>query len=127
MGGRQARVGVDIGRMSTVAPNNHQADAFGWSASSRLDDQGPSSGRCPAVSAQADSRAMPLVRVNDPAAMPELVAALRDNGCLATQVRHDACIVSLPFGDDEYLAVELGFFLKAWRLSRPAFAAEVVA
>jgi hypothetical protein len=127
MGGRQARGGVDNGRMSTVAPSNHQADAFGWSASSRFDDQGPSYGRCPAVSARADSRAMPLVRVNDPAAMPELVAALRENGCLAAQVRHDACIVSLPFGDDEYLEVELGFFLKAWRLSRPAFSAEVIA
>jgi hypothetical protein len=127
MGGRQASADVDIGRMSTVAPSNHQADAFGWSASSRFDDQGPSSGRCPAASAEADCRAMPLVRVNDPAAMPELVAALRENGCLAAQVRHDACIVSLPFGDDEYLAVELGFFLKAWRQSRPAFSAEVIA
>jgi hypothetical protein len=58
--------------------------------------------------------------------MPALVAVLRDNGCLATQVRHDACVVSLPFGDDEFLAVELGFFLKAWRLSRPALQAEVV-
>jgi hypothetical protein len=127
MGGRQARGGVDNGRMSTVARTNHQADAFGWSASSRFDDQGPSSGRFPPTSARADSRAMPLVRVNDPAAMPELVAALRENGCLAAQVRHDACIVSLPFGDDEYLEVELGFFLKAWRLSRPAFSAEVIA
>jgi hypothetical protein len=127
MGGRPGCRGVDNGRMSTVAPSNHQADAFGWSASSRFDGKGPTSGRSPAISASADSRAMPLVRVNDPAAMPELVAALRENGCLAAQVRHDACIVSLPFGDDEYLEVELGFFLKAWRLTRPTFSAEVIA
>jgi hypothetical protein len=70
---------------------------------------------------------MPLVRISDPDLVPELVASLREAGCLATCVQGNACLVGLPFGDDLYLPIELTFFIKAWLHDRPAVTVDVVA
>jgi hypothetical protein len=70
---------------------------------------------------------MPLIRLNDAAFMPALVAELRDAGCLATAVRGDACLVSPPPAEQDNFAVELTFFIRAWLARHPLVEAELVA
>jgi len=70
---------------------------------------------------------MPLVHINDPDSMPELIAALRDGGCVAKRVGGSTCLVTLPFGDDEGFPTELAFFLRAWTIERRSVQAELVA
>lgn len=65
-----------------------------------------------------------MVRVSDPGAVEELLAALRS--ARADVRRRDArtIVVSDPGYDDD-LETELLFFLKAWALSHPTLEVEL--
>ena len=57
-----------------------------------------------------------IVRLADPAAAKELLAALRAAGAEAT--RRDARTIVVSGGDED-LRTELAFFVRAWAQSRP--------
>jgi hypothetical protein len=57
-----------------------------------------------------------IVRLADPAAADELVAALRAAGAKAE--RRDARTIVVSGGDED-LGTELAFFVRAWAQSRP--------
>lgn len=65
-----------------------------------------------------------MVRVSDPGAVEELLAAL--SSARAEVRRQDArtIVVSDP-GHDDDLETELAFFLKAWTLSHPTLRVEL--
>jgi hypothetical protein len=65
-----------------------------------------------------------VVRVSDPGAVEELLAAL--SSARAEVRRRDArtIVVSDP-GHDDDLETELAFFLKAWTLSHPTLRVEL--
>ena len=65
-----------------------------------------------------------VVRVSDPSAVEELLAALSD--ARAEVRRRDArTIVVSDSGEDDDLETELAFFLKAWALSHPTLEVEL--
>jgi hypothetical protein len=65
-----------------------------------------------------------VVRVSDPGAVDELLAAL--SSARAEVRRRDArTIVVSDSGQDDDLETELAFFLKAWALSHPTLEVEL--
>jgi hypothetical protein len=66
------------------------------------------------------------VRIGEPVLLPELVAALVRNGCIAQQVDRDACrVVHVFAGHAEEARRELVFFVRAWQLGHPEVSAVV--
>jgi hypothetical protein len=61
--------------------------------------------------------------VNDPNAVPELVAALRDGDCLAEQEGEATVAVGFPWlrqtADARQAQIELAFFARAWEATHP--------
>lgn len=55
------------------------------------------------------------IRVRDPQLVPELVQSLLDADCVAEVVDDLTCRVAFRDAtDDRQIAVELGFFVRAW-------------
>lgn len=65
-----------------------------------------------------------LVRVSDPGAVEELLAAL-SNARVDVRRRGARTIVVSDPGNDDDLETELAFFLKAWALSHPTLEVEL--
>ena len=60
------------------------------------------------------------IRLSDPAQLEQLSSALREADCVSVPVADDTLIVLHPFADnDAEAAVELSFFVRAWRARRP--------
>jgi hypothetical protein len=61
--------------------------------------------------------------VNDPAAIPSLLAALGESECVADHVDHDALEVLFPWlatnADVQQAMIELAFFVRTWEDANP--------
>ena len=65
---------------------------------------------------------------NDPDGLRELRRALADAGCSVAQDGEDTLLITHPLAFDEAEArIELGFFLEAWRATRPDVDVELLA
>lgn len=57
------------------------------------------------------------IRLQDPALLDELVAALRAGECTCERESEDVCVVlNAPGADEHERQLELVFFLRAWAL-----------
>lgn len=66
------------------------------------------------------------VRISEPALLDELVAELIRNGCVAHAFGADSCrVVHMHAQDADEARVELGFFVRAWRLAHPSVTARL--
>jgi len=67
--------------------------------------------------------------VNDPSAIPSLVAALRDGACVAERVGPATVAVRLPWldgpEDAKQAPVELAFFARAWAAAHSGVTVEL--
>ncbi|MBD0328508.1 MAG: hypothetical protein ICV64_00160 [Thermoleophilia bacterium] len=67
------------------------------------------------------------IRINDPTAADELLAALAAADCVAERTDDDAVEVDVRWadGDHRQAEIELSFFVKAWQAQRPGLVAVV--
>ena len=57
-----------------------------------------------------------LVRISEPALLPDLIGLFLRNGCIAHAVRADSCVViHVHAHDSDEARREVAFFLDAWR------------
>ena len=70
------------------------------------------------------------MNVNDPRAIPSLIAALRDGACVADQVGPATVAVRFPWlvsrEDARQARVELAFFLRAWAAAHEGVTVELI-
>lgn len=71
------------------------------------------------------------IRVNDPRAAKELLAALAAVDCVAERTSYDTVQVEMPWiedpADERQAEMELSFFVRAWGAGRPGLDAVVTA
>ena len=69
------------------------------------------------------------MNVNDPSAIPSLIAALRDGACVADRVGPATVAVRLPWlvslEDARQARVELAFFVRAWAAAHSGVTVEL--
>lgn len=67
--------------------------------------------------------------INDPAAIPSLLAALHEGGCVADHAGPDCLEVLFPWlvsaKDAEQALTELAFFVRAWEADNPGVTVDV--